>query len=239
MEPGLMEKLSRMVVGHEMWLENASVKGKVGRVELHYGHNMVVDGVPPEHMVNPLVHLPGGKAVVPKTRLCKKGYVLRFPIRKEGDYTVIVDSSSVWNKTSEGSYRMGPKSQFQGVTYSGAFIISAKKIVQAGESNEWCAPESHCVLDIIPSKGFLTAGKSAMMTVLYEGAPLAGAELRAYSKNSKKEELLKTDLGGKVKVPIGYSGKWMFLVRHKDEARKTEGEFDETVFVTTLVMETR
>lgn len=233
-----MKQLSRMVQGHEIWLENGTIKGAQGRIELRYGHNMKVDGVPPESMANAIVYTPDGKKLKPTSKLAKTGYILRFPARKAGDYTVVVDSSAIWSKTGEKKYEMGPKSKFKDVSYSGAFNIMAKKIVPSQEGMGMGKPVPHGALEIIPSKAFLAPGRAVTMKVLYEGKPLSGVELKAFSKKSKKETMLLTDASGKAKVHIDQEGKWMFLVRHKDETKKKEGEYDESVFVTTLVMET-
>ncbi len=47
-----------------------------------------------------------------------------------------------------------------------------------------------------------------------------------------------TDENGIAKVPITGEGEWMFLVRHRDPTKKVNEEYDESVFVSTLVMET-
>lgn len=48
---------------------------------------------------------------------------------------------------------------------------------------------------------------------------------------------MKTNEEGTVRGPITIDGEWMFLVRHADPTKKVTEEFDETVFVSTLVME--
>lgn len=239
MDVKLLEQLSRMVQGHEIWMENPSLADGKGQVELRYGHNMASDGIPPEHMVNPLVYTPGGQGFKPEVEAAESSYVIRFPMREEGNYTVLIDSSAIWNKTGEGSYKMGPKFKFQNVIYSGAFHQMAKKIMPSKIGNDVGAPIVHGILEIIPDTTCLEVGKEAVVTVLYEGKPLTNENFKAFSKRSKKENMLVTDAQGKVGVPIDHEGEWMFLVRHKDETKKVDDEFDETVFVTTLVMETR
>ena len=47
-----------------------------------------------------------------------------------------------------------------------------------------------------------------------------------------------TDEKGIVRLPVPGAGTWMFLARYRDRSKSVEGKYDETVFVTTLVMGT-
>ncbi len=226
-----------MVHGHEIWLDSPFIsEGKV-TVLLRYGHNLVSDGIPPRHMVNPTIYTPNGRTMGPQIMAMRDGYVLGFPIQDKGNYSLYVDSSAVWNKTESG-YKMGSKSQFSDVSYSGAFHQMAKKIVPSEPGNDIGEAIVHGILELIPGSTGLTLGKDAAIHVLYEGKPLAGIELKVYSKKDKKERMIKTDAKGKVKVQIDQEGEWMFLMRYRDASKKVEDEYDETVFVTTLIMET-
>jgi len=238
MDTKLLEQLSRMVQGHEIWMENPSTDGREAKVDLRYGHNMVSDGIPPEHMVNPVVYTPSGLRLKPWATKEKDCYTMTFAAPMGGNYTVLVASSAIWNKNTEG-WGMGPKYKFKDVTYSGAFHQMAKKIVHVGDGNGIGEPVVHGILELVPERTSLRVGDKAMVEVLYEGKPLANASFKAYSKSNRKENMLVTDDSGKVFIPIDQEGDWMFLVRHRDETKKVNEEFDETVFVTTLVMETR
>ena len=48
-----------------------------------------------------------------------------------------------------------------------------------------------------------------------------------------------TAISGHYRIPISTDGEWMFLVRHKDPTKKVNDMFDESVFVSTLVMQAR
>jgi uncharacterized GH25 family protein len=78
------------------------------------------------------------------------------------------------------------------------------------------------------------------MQVFYEGKPLADEDVKAVSQKLGKEmALVKTDSQGIARIPISTDGEWMFLVRHKDPTKKVNDMFDESVFVSTLVMQAR
>jgi len=51
--------------------------------------------------------------------------------------------------------------------------------------------------------------------------------------------LVRADEMGRAGVNVTEEGDWMFLVRHRDATKKVAEAFDETVFITTLVMEAK
>jgi len=179
MNSELLEQLSRMVQGHEIWLENPTVKEGEITVELSYGNNMVTDGVPPEHMVNPVVYSPNGSRFKPQALKGEDCYIIHFPAHIEGNYTLLVDSSAVWNKNPEG-WAMGPKFKFKDVTYSGSYHQMAKKIVPVGKVNGLGVAMVHGILELIPEDTSLVLDKTFMVQVLYEGRPLANESFKAY-----------------------------------------------------------
>jgi len=78
------------------------------------------------------------------------------------------------------------------------------------------------------------------MQVFYEGKPLPGEEIKAISKiEGKVMTLVKTNEQGVARIPVTRDAEWMLLVRHRDPAKKVSEKFDETVFVSTLVMVAR
>jgi uncharacterized GH25 family protein len=94
--------------------------------------------------------------------------------------------------------------------------------------------------EIVPGRSWFSVGSDAEMQVFYEGSPLASADIKAVSKKEGKEmALVKTDSLGRARVPISTDGEWMFLVRHADPSKKVSDMFDESVFVSTLVMQAR
>jgi uncharacterized GH25 family protein len=237
MDNVLIGKLSKMVQGHEIWLDSPFISDGHATVLLRYGHNMVSDGIPPKHMVNPTIYAPNGMKLDPAILTIEDAHVIGFSIKNRGNYTVLVDSSAVWNKT-EGGYKMGAKSQFNDVSYSGAFHMMAKKIIPSEPNNDIEDAVVHGILELVPDTTFLNVGKDVVIHVLYEGKPLTGIELKVFSKKGGKEQMIKTDGEGKVKVRIDQEGEWMFLMRHRDSTKQVEDEYDEAVFITTLIMET-
>jgi uncharacterized GH25 family protein len=116
----------------------------------------------------------------------------------------------------------------------------AKILCPVGGDGEYDGQVVHGILEAVPGRSWFSVGSDAEMQVFYEGSPLASADIKAVSKKEGKEmALVKTNEQGKASIPITTDGEWMFLVRHRDPSKKVADMFDESVFVSTLVMETR
>jgi len=167
-------------------------------------------------------------------------HLIKFEASKDGFYTAFVDmGATVWSQTKEG-YNEGPKFKFKDVIYAGAYHQMAKTIVAAGNPGEFRGLPLHGILEIVPKEPFGHVGEPMELTVLYEGKPLASADVKAISKREGKEmAVAKTDESGIARIPVSGDGQWMFLVRHSDPTKKISEEFDESVFVNTLVLEVR
>lgn len=165
---------------------------------------------------------------------------MKFNAPKDGYYTAFVDmGTAIWSQTKEG-YSEGPKFKFKDVIYAGAYHQMAKTIVAVGNAGSYSRRPMHGILEIVPKEPFCIVGKDAELTVLYEDRPLKSADIKAVSKKRGKEMAsAKTDETGLAKIPITSDGEWMFLARHVDQTKKVSEEFDESVFVNTLVMVAR
>ena len=232
----LLNQLSKVYYGHEMWIDTPSSIENIVSCHLRYGHNMSVDGVPPKSYVNSIVYTPDGKRLKADETEEKDGYLLSCPKSVDGDYSFYIDSSSVWCHDANNKWAMCPKSKMEGASYSGAFNLVAKKIVSTSNGQEF-VPVSHSTLEILPRARGIMAGKKAEFKIIYEGRPLSGSEIKAYCRDTNKDVMVDI-VDGKAMVPIDHAGTYMFLVRHRDGTKRIDDVFDETVFVTTLVMET-
>lgn len=233
-------KMELMMQGHEIWLEKSKADGEDIELALVYGHNMRQDGVPDAKRLKAFSYHPDGSKhdvdLVPD----EKRYLLRFKADKQGPYAAVVDmESSIFCKTKDGN-KSGPRSQFKDVTYAGAFHQMAKILYPMGDDEQYNGQVLHGILEAVPNKSWCPVGQDAELQVFYEGKPLGFEEVKAVSKEDGMETaLIKTDEQGKVHIPITSPGEWMFLVRHRDPSKKVNDMFDESVFVSTLVMQAR
>jgi uncharacterized GH25 family protein len=232
-----LEALSKVYYGHELWFEKPSIKGEKVSCHLMHGHNMSIDGVSPKMYVNSFIYTPDKKRKVKgNEKEGKEDWLVSTPKTADGDYTFYIDSSSVWCKDAKGKWTMGSKSKVKKVAYSGAYQLVAKKIIPVNAKGDF-TPRAHTTLDILPASRSIKVGESIAFKVKYERRNLTGVQMKAYCKESKKEVMVDI-VGGNATVKIDSKGTWMFLVRYRDESKKVSEEYDETVFVTTLVMET-
>jgi uncharacterized GH25 family protein len=233
-------KLALMIKGHEIWLGNAKTNNSGAELSLFYGHNMKQDGSLDPNRITPLVYTPAGATLTPPLAPTEDHHQIHVSADGDGYYTVVADMSAViFSKTGDEWFE-GPRYKFKNVTYAGAFHQMAKRIIPIGEAGEFKGDPLHGILEIVPRDPMAAVGGEARLKVYYEGEPLPGAEVKAVSQKEGKDTwTMKTDEEGIARGPITTDGEWMFLVRHVDPTKKASEEFDETVFVSTLVMEAR
>jgi uncharacterized GH25 family protein len=236
-----MDKMVLMVFGHEIWLENANVKGTSADVRLAYGHNMKTDGQVDSKRITSVVYGPGRKKIVPAIKPNADRHVVTFTGEKPGYYIPVVDlSPMVFSKTKTDEYRTGPRKMYKDIVYAGAFHQMAKTIIPIGTAGKYTPRHVHGILDLMPESPVLTPDKEISLTVLYEGKPAKGVTVKAISKKEGKDlATVVSDAKGIVKIPISRNGMWMFIARHNDPEKAVKDEYDETVFISTLVMETK
>lgn len=234
-----MDKMILMVKGHEIWLEASKIKEKNVELGLFYGHNMAVDGSPDPKNITPVVYDPEKKALKPEIKSKKDEHRLKLKAEKNGYYTAVVDlSPETYSNTKKEGYKAGPKSMYKDVVYSGAWHQMAKTVFAVGENGKYKAEALHGILDVVPKEARAKVGKNVELTVYYDGKKLPGVEVKAVSKKEGKEmALITTDKDGVAKILVKTEGPWMFLVRHRDPSKGVPDQFDEAVFVTTLVLE--
>ena len=234
-----MDKLILMVKGHEIWLEKTMVKDDDVEIGVYFGHMMKADGCPEVAKVLPSVYAPDGEKIPAVLAAKNEAIELKFKVGTPGYYTIMADlSPEIYSNTKKEGFKSGPKKMYNDAVYAGAWHQMAKAVVTIGENGGYIAGHTAGILDLLPGEITARVGTPLTLTVFYEGKKLEGAEVKAISKKEGKEmAVLVTDKDGVVNVPITEEGKWMFLVRHRDESKGVEDEFDEMVFVTTYTLE--
>jgi uncharacterized GH25 family protein len=233
-------KLAMMIQGHEIWLEKTNAQDGKFELALVYGHNMRQDGLADTKRLKAFVYKPDGKRsdldLIPdETR-----HLIRMKPEKDGNYTIIVDMGSIIFSQTKDGYEQGPRSQFKDVIYAGAFHQMAKFICTVGSNGTFQGKVEHGILEIVPKMPWCQVDQETELQVFYEGKPLASTEIKAVAKNEGKEMAsIKTDEQGIARIMVTKDGQWMFLARHRDPTKKVSDAFDESVFVNTLVMESR
>jgi uncharacterized GH25 family protein len=234
------EKKALMAKGHEIWLEKYGIEDGKVNLALVYGHNMRQDGVGDVARLTPFVYSPNGERFAPLLTRGDDKHLISFTANQNGYYTAIADYGSIIISQTKEGYELGPRSMFKDVIYAGAFHQMAKIIVPMGSPGDFEGKLVHGILEIVPKEVECQLGKEMELQVFYEGKPLVGEEVLVVSKKEGKEMAVgRTDGQGIAQIPILVEGDCMFLVRHRDPTKKVNDAFDESVFVTTLVMEAR
>jgi uncharacterized GH25 family protein len=226
--------------GHEIWLGEARLVGDQAEMALLFGDNMRPDGSLDPNRLNLTVYHPSGSTLKPALSSEKDRHRFKFPCAGDGCYTAVVDLFPVIITQDADGYHIGPKFKFKNVTYSGALVQMAKRILPVGGAQPELKDPAHGILEIVPKKPEFSQGEEAEIRVFYEDKPLPEAEVKAVSeKEGKLMAEIKTDDQGWAKVPLTVPGDWMFKVVHRDPTKKVNDEFDLTNFVTTLVVEAK
>lgn len=233
-------KMFLMIHGHEIWLEESAKENADVELSLVYGHNMRQDGVADSKRLKVFVYSDDGSNRELEITPGGDRHLIRFKADRDGYHTAVADMGSIVFSQTKDGYETGPKSQFKDVIYAGAFHQMAKIIISVGSNGKFEGKLEHGILEIVPREPHCIVGREIELQVFYEGKPLGGAEVKAVSKRAGKEmALVRTDEVGRAIVNVTEEGDWMFLVRHRDATKKVAEAFDETVFITTLVMEAK
>lgn len=235
-----MDKMILMVYGHEIYFTSPSVDKQQINIILAYGHNMNYDGIPKYDNLE-VKSYTDNNMLLPILQKQDEYYNVQLKYEKSDNYTFFADLSPVvYTNTKSKGFKEGPKSMYKDVIYSGLWHQMAKIIIPTSSKNIYVPQHFHGILDIIPNKAILTKGEDVDLTLFYEGKPLAGIDIKVFSKTANEEiGNFRTGETGTIKVGIKYDGEWMFLVRYKDSSKNDKKSYDETIFVSTLVMYTK
>ena len=231
-----IRSFSRMIYGHELWLETIKTEGSDISVFGYYGHKLTPDKPMPTDYANPILYDDNGRAANPEREIVRGPAGWKFTFKDEGAdvYTLYIDSNSVWVTNNEGWHR-GTKRDWEGVNYSGASNMVAKRIVSRDGKNPGSV--MHAALEIMPEKAKFDVGSEAKMTVLYEGKPLKKNKCIVYNRNWQDLKTILTDDDGVLKFAADQPGTYIIVTKHTDPEKRVDEEFDETVFSTSLTIE--
>ena len=227
------KKVPDIVHGHEIWLEHDMQHVHIGETvecKVLYGHNMAIDGVADIEGVKAAVFNPLSEKHDLSAE-CEDDYlVLRFDPVHDGYHIVSVEyDAGIYTVTDDGWHK-GPKSDYQNVKSSGYYYQYAKTII-SGHGSKDLDPVIGHELEIIPIDfRHYHAGEEIGLQVLYDGAALPEAVIiAAFSGNEDDAVEMTTDSDGNALIKLDKSGNWMFKVRHADQDKGIEGQYDEKV----------
>lgn len=232
--------LKKMKGGHEIWLESHALHGGNLQIRLLYGDLMRSEGILDPAMVTPTIVSPDGTRTCPIPIRGDDALLFCLPSEEPGYYTTFVDLQPVIiSVLKDHGCRTGPKRQFNDVMHAASYRQMAKLITAHGEAGTFRPSHIQGTFDMLPDMANPIAGNTVILTLLYKGQPVPDTCVCAISREEGRKVCSgHTDKKGSVSLLIPCPGVFMFIAWYRDRTKKSPDEFDETVFVTTLVLET-
>jgi len=223
--------------GHMFWLNASNYSPKAGEtvwLEIGFGHQFPRDELIKEGRVEQVYALgPSGKELNVQ-KIFPSFY--QFTPPTEGAYQIIATMKPGFvSKTTDGR-KLGSKKDHSNAVDCFAFRMTAKALISVGPSKGGPSKESKKPLEILALKNpvNLKVGQTLPLKVMFNGRPLAGAEVKAAHTGHtthKKDQHAHTGHGkgmhqhwaqeaesnseGIVQIILTFKGPWMFTTSHK------------------------
>ena len=236
MDPETLRSFGRQIYGHEIWIGDVFREGGEICAYALYGHKMVPDKPMPTDYANPVLYDDDKRVEDPYRDIVNepRGWEFEFEDKGAKVYTFYIDSCSTWVTDDEGWHR-GAKREFDKVSYSGSFHMTAKRIISRNGKD--VGDVRHAELELVPSEATLYKGKKAEIEVSYNGKPLGNHKVVVYCRGWQDLVTMKTDDDGKLRFDVTDKGTYIFIAKYTDDTQAVDDEFDETVYSSTLSME--
>ncbi len=206
---------------HDMWItvEQPTV-GKPLHALVGWGHAFPeTESLDKDNMAPAFVMGPKGRLDVKLGE--KQDFFTVTPV-SEGSYVVAGGRKESWyTKTPEGRKDL-PRSQVPDAVSCTRSAKYVKAVVNVGKAKDAVSTPVAHVLEIVTLKNpaDVRPGGDLPVQVLYEGKPLAGAQILAtfsgFSKNTSSFAFAgRTDKEGKTEIRCWNSGLWLALVKHE------------------------
>lgn len=231
---------------HMIWLtpdNRAPRAGETVTVTLGFGHHFSPDEVMEKADRMERVFAVGvdGKELEAK---CVNPSTYVFTPETDGPHAVYAVMKSGCMSTTTAGRKMGDRKTLEGVVSCFGFKMAAMTNVACGNGAGPEFGKNVLDLEIIPRKdpSAVRVGETLPVLVLFQGKPLAGAEVSALGSRCRRDEgkdwdqELKTGDDGVAVIKITESGPWLISARHKiPYADPTE--CDDMTYNTTLTLD--
>ena len=231
---------------HLLWLvpePAVSAAGQPVQVEIGFGHKFPQDEeLKAERLQFFKVLGPDGKEVALKS-VSNSRY--EFMPTQTGTYLVLAQMRPGFvSRTPEGM-KMASKKEAPTAANCFRFDFAAKTLVTIGPTAPGFDRPGPASVEIVPLKSpaALKAGEELPVRVLFQGQPLANAELKAtHDQWQDPKEMFavtgKTDDRGEYRLKVDKPGRWLLAVYHKTPYHDTT-ECDENMYLGTLTVKVK
>jgi uncharacterized GH25 family protein len=208
---------------HMFWLLTDRDTPKVNqpvKVEIGFGHKFPKDEeIKAERLGSVKAIGPDGKEAA-----LKKISTIQYELvpSQKGVYVIAAQMNPGFVCRTAKGMKMGTKKEFPDANLCFRFDFAGKTLVNVGKQNKGFDRRAQSTLEIMPLKNpnTLKVGETLPVTVIFQGKPLAGAEIMfthdGWSDPQKPFAVLgKTDAKGKIQVKLDKPGRWLLIASHK------------------------
>jgi nickel transport protein len=231
---------------HMFWLNvnyDTPKAGEPVQVEIGFGHKFPQDEEIKTARLGPVRAVgPDGRAVA-----LKKLSPITYELVPKADGVYVITAQLVpgfVTRTPRGM-KMQTKKGVPDANYCFRFDMAAKTLVNVGKPKSGFDRRGHSTLEIMPLKNLnsLKVGETLPVKVMFQGKPLAGAEVKfthdGWSDPDKPFAILgKTNTRGEIQVKPDKPGRWLLIASHKTPYANPE-ECDENFYGASLTWRVR
>ncbi len=231
---------------HNFWLLVENDAPKVGEpvgVEIGWGHKFPKDEQIKEERLGAIRALGPDGQEVPLKKLSTTQYEFVPPAK--GVYLIAAQVAPDFLTKTKDSFKLQSKKGVPDAISCFRFDMATKTFVNAGGQKLGFAGSANSSLEIMPLKNPLTQkkGDTIPLRVMFQGKPLAGAEVKITHDNWADPQkpfatIGKTDAKGEIRVKLKQPGKWLIVTSHKTPYEPLD-ECDEHFYTASLTFRVR
>lgn len=231
---------------HIFWLLPEAAVSEVGkpvRVGIGFGHKFPKDEeIKAERLQFIKVLGPDGKEV-PVTKVSAAQY--EFTPAAPGAYAVVTQMLPGFVSRTKDGMKMQTKREVPDANLCFRFDFAAKTLVTTGNVAQGFDQSVKSSLEVMPLKapGSLKVGEEFPFRVLFQGKPLAGADISVTHDNWQDPKELfalkaKTDAQGEFRLQPDKPGRWLIIANHTTPYHDL-AECDENKYLGSLTVEVK
>ncbi|MDI6854054.1 MAG: DUF4198 domain-containing protein [Deltaproteobacteria bacterium] len=232
--------------GHNFWLlvsDDAPKAGEPVMVEIGWGHKFPKDEQIKEGRLGVIRALGPDGQEVPLKKLSITQYELVPPAK--GVYLIAAQVAPDFLTKTKDGFKLQSKKGVTDAVSCFRFDMATKTFVNAGGQKPGLAGSADSSLEIMPLKNPLTQkkGDTFPLRVMFQGKPLAGAEVKVTHDNWPDPQkpfasIGKTDAKGEIRVELKQPGRWLIVTSHKTPYEPPD-ECDEHYYTASLTFRVR
>ncbi|MCF8030913.1 MAG: DUF4198 domain-containing protein [Desulfohalobiaceae bacterium] len=205
---------------HMLWINASDFAPDAGQevyVRIGWGHEYPRDQMVNPDIVDEVKVLGSGGQQVETQRIFPD--VVRFTPKSKGTYRVLVQIKPGFVSKTPTGHKLGNKKELDNAVTCFRHNMTAKAIIQSGDSAATGNGQDGLALQLVPLKdpSELSPGDKLPVRALFQGEPQSGVTVKSTSRGHDGEWVSekKTDKEGIARFEIDGDGAWMFRAEHR------------------------